>query len=324
MAFFPVPSTQNNSFVSSGGHSSENESDNASEHSSDPTSEGSSPRNTTRIPKKNRRLLLAVVSIILLGFMLASPSPFAIEMPGPTANVMGDVSTDSDTKMIDISGIKTYKDKGEMRLVTVSATGVPGYSVPTAMAIYAWFNPQMAVLPQEAVYSVDTTADQYEEEGNNEMSQAQNSAIKVGLSFAHDKLNIDTSKAKVDISVDDIGGPSAGMMYTLGIVSKLTPVDEAGGKIIAGTGTIESDGSVGRIGGIQLKMIGAQRDGAQYFIAPQGNCDEVVGHVPQGLQVFAVDNIDEAYETLVSIGKGETSALRGCSVESNATKTGKE
>lgn len=269
----------------------------------------------SRTPQGRRRRRLACLAVLIIVGLLLAPSPFAIEMPGPTANVLGAVSASSDDKMIDISGVTTYKDKGELRLVTISATGVPGYTIPTAMAMYAWFNPQMAVMPQEAVYSVDTTAEEYKDEGDNEMTEAQNSATEVGLAYASDQLGINTSKAKVKVSVDDIGGPSAGMMYTLGIISKLTPQDEAGGKIIAGTGTIETDGSVGRIGGIQLKMIGALRDGAHYFIAPEGNCDEVVGHIPSGMRVFAVSNINEAYKTLVAIGKGGTSNLRGCTAK---------
>lgn len=77
--------------------------------------------------------------------------------------------------------------------------------------------------------------------------------------------------------VDSIGGPSAGMMYTLGLIDKLTPANESGGKTIAGTGTIDKDGKVGRIGGIELKMLGAKRDGATWFLAPASNCLDVAG-----------------------------------------------
>ncbi|HET6151995.1 MAG TPA: S16 family serine protease [Marmoricola sp.] len=79
----------------------------------------------------------------------------------------------------------------------------------------------------------------------------------------------------VDIRLgDDIGGPSAGMMFALSIYDMLTPGSLTGGKTIAGTGEITADGAVGAIGGIGQKMIGAQRAGARLFLAPAANCSE--------------------------------------------------
>ena len=119
---------------------------------------------------------------------------------------------------------------------------------------------------------------------------------------------------RVRMHIDDIGGPSAGMMYTLGTISKLTARDETGGKIIAGTGTMENGGKVGAIGGIRLKMLGAKRDGAAWFLAPASNCDEVVGHVPSGLRDVKVSTLDEAYQALVAIGQGKGEKLPHCTV----------
>ncbi|GGI48540.1 PDZ domain-containing protein [Agromyces flavus] len=98
----------------------------------------------------------------------------------------------------------------------------------------------------------------------------------------------------VEIRLDDVGGPSAGMMFALGIVDKLTPGAMTGGDQVAGTGTIDSDGAVGGIGGIRQKLWAAHDDGADLFIAPEANCDEVVGHVPDGLDVYAVTTLEEA------------------------------
>ena len=115
--------------------------------------------------------------------------------------------------------------------------------------------------------------------------------------------------------VDDIGGPSAGMMYALGLIDELTPQNESGGKTIAGTGTINDKGEVGAIGGIKLKMLGAKRDGATWFLAPKSNCDEVVGHVPSGLRDVQVSNLNEAYDALVAIGEGRGDELPHCTVD---------
>lgn len=272
-------------------------------------------RKTQESKRAHRRGLATVFLVFIIAALLFAPSPFVIEVPGPTANVYGRVSKDLKTRMISISGVRTYKDKGQLRLVTVSATGVPGYTVPTAAAIFAWFHPHMAVMPQEAVYSVDTTAEDYVKEGTQEMTGAQDVASKIGLQYAHKYLGVDVSKAKVKLNIDNVGGPSAGMIYTLGIITSLTATDEAGGKNIAGTGTIEKDGTIGAIGGIQLKMVGAQRDGASYFIAPESNCDEVVGHIPDGLKVYAVSTIDQAYKAVVAIGAGDMVGLKTCAVK---------
>lgn len=116
----------------------------------------------------------------------------------------------------------------------------------------------------------------------------------------------------VTISIDDIGGPSAGTMFALGIIDKLTPEDEADGVTIAGTGTVDVTGAVGPIGGIRQKLAGAERDGADWFLAPARNCDEVVGHVPEGLRVVRVATLHEAREAMVAIGAGDTDDLPTC------------
>jgi PDZ domain-containing protein len=86
-----------------------------------------------------------------------------------------------------------------------------------------------------------------------------------------------------------------------------------GGKQIAGTGTIDADGSVGPIGGIQQKMIGARQAGAAWFLAPAGNCAEVVGHVPNGMQVVRVATLEQARTAVEAIASGTgTASLPAC------------
>ncbi|MGQ4543751.1 YlbL family protein [Dermabacteraceae bacterium P13088] len=120
---------------------------------------------------------------------------------------------------------------------------------------------------------------------------------------------------EVKISLDNIGGPSAGMMFALGVYDKLTPGELTGGKNIAGTGTIDTgDGKVGRIGGIAQKMIGARNSGARFFLAPADNCKEVRGNVPDGLEVVRVGTFQEALHAVETIGKtGNIKGLPTCS-----------
>jgi Lon-like protease len=105
----------------------------------------------------------------------------------------------------------------------------------------------------------------------------------------------------VDISVGNIGGPSAGMMFALGIIDKLTAENLAGGKFIAGTGEITAAGQVQPIGGIQQKMVGARDAGATIFLAPAGNCSATVGAVPAGLRVVKVATLSQAVSDLEAI-----------------------
>ena len=117
----------------------------------------------------------------------------------------------------------------------------------------------------------------------------------------------------VKISLDKVGGPSAGLMFSLGIIDTVTPGDLTGGKHVAGTGTITPDGTVGPIGGIRQKMLGARAGGATVFLAPAENCDEVVGHVPEGLHVLRVENIAQARRAVEVAGSGQdTGALPVC------------
>lgn len=117
----------------------------------------------------------------------------------------------------------------------------------------------------------------------------------------------------VTIRIEDIGGPSAGMMFALAIIDELTPEDELDGAVVAGTGTIDVDGTVGPIGGIVQKLRGAERDGAEWFLAPADNCDEVVGNVPEGLRVVRVATLAEARDAVEAIGARQADGLPTCS-----------
>ena len=132
-------------------------------------------------------------------------------------------------------------------------------------------------------------------------------ALGVGVRMVYDFPN------DVELQLDNVGGPSAGMMFALGIIDKLTPGPMTGGEIVAGTGTIDSAGEVGPIGGIRQKLWGAEDAGADWFLAPVSNCDEVTGHVPDGLDVFAVSTLDEARTIVEAIGEGaDTSGFASC------------
>ncbi|MGW7366023.1 YlbL family protein [Streptomyces sp. NPDC054841] len=117
----------------------------------------------------------------------------------------------------------------------------------------------------------------------------------------------------IDIKLADVGGPSAGLMFALGIVDKLTPSDLTGGKFVAGTGTIDNQGTVGPIGGIEMKLVGARNAGAEYFLVPSGNCEAAASDIPDGLTLVRVKTIDDATKSLEKIRSGNTAGLPSCS-----------
>jgi PDZ domain-containing protein len=130
------------------------------------------------------------------------------------------------------------------------------------------------------------------------------------------RLGIEVSETclapfSVDLGLaNQIGGPSAGLMFALGIMDKVGSVDLTKGRFIAGTGTIDASGKVGAIGGIALKMIAAKNKGASVFLAPADNCADVVKATPAGLKVVKVDTLHHAVQDLINIEKGQS--VPGC------------
>ncbi|RFT31770.1 Lon protease, partial [Gardnerella vaginalis] len=216
-------------------------------------------------------LIIGILAIIVL-FL---PSAYVVEEPGPTQDVLGKssgkyvINVDNPNNPNNpnkkaasaASGLKSHSKSGKLLLVTVNTSGVPGYEIPNIYAVLSWFDSKKQILPREVLVPVNQNASDYKKETNKQMTSSQSSAQVAALDYAKKHLNVNVKNVKVKMHIDDIGGPSAGMMYALGILNKLTGVDLAGGKTIAGTGTIDNNGKVGAIGGIRLKMISAKRDG---------------------------------------------------------------
>jgi PDZ domain-containing protein len=109
----------------------------------------------------------------------------------------------------------------------------------------------------------------------------------------------------VDLQLGDVGGPSGGMMFALGIIDRLTTEDLTGGLHIAGTGTINQAGEVGPIGGVLQKLYGASRSGATVFLSPAQNCSEIVGNVPSGLRVVKIGTLQDAVTALEKLSSNK-------------------
>lgn len=108
----------------------------------------------------------------------------------------------------------------------------------------------------------------------------------------------------ITISLGDVGGPSAGLMFALAVVDKMTPGELNGGRFVAGTGTIDAAGTVGPIGGIPFKMIAAKNAGATVFLVPDANCAEAAANAPADLQLVRVSTLAGAVDALEGLDRG--------------------
>ncbi|WP_243442571.1 YlbL family protein [Schaalia vaccimaxillae] len=367
-----------------------------------------------------RMLVSALVALVVVAILFVIPMPYVVNKPGPTFNILA--STGDDVAMIEISGTdpetggqvqldETDEDgsqsegaqaDGQLRMVTVSESGGPGYRLNLAELIAAKLDSRNEIFNYSDVYPAEVTGDDVEQAQSYLMASSQSTAevaaleylgwevpaevtiagavegsdaegkvregdvlrsittpdgtsqaitsasktfaimaqtepgTELGVSVERDgkpqDLRIVSQGAEgkkgsklglylsfdIDMPVDvtfnlaRVGGPSAGTMFALGIIDRLTPGDMTGGEVIAGTGTMSYDGQVGEIGGIRQKMWGAVRDDAQWFLAPAANCNEVVGHEPDGLSVVKVETLEDAVQAVEAIAAGKGQTLPTC------------
>lgn len=108
----------------------------------------------------------------------------------------------------------------------------------------------------------------------------------------------------IDIALENVGGPSAGLMFALGIIDELTPGSLTDGRRIAGTGTIDEDGDVGPIGGIQQKLSAAGELDVEVFLVPTRNCEAAAENRPEDLQLIRVTSLSSALAALEVLRQG--------------------
>lgn len=106
----------------------------------------------------------------------------------------------------------------------------------------------------------------------------------------------------VEIASDRIGGPSAGLAFTLGVLDVLTEGEITGGRKVAATGTIELDGSVGEVGGVAQKTVAVREAGIDLFLVPAAEEEAARRHAGDGLRVEGVEDLDDALRILASVG----------------------
>jgi PDZ domain-containing protein len=318
-----------------------------------------------------------IVLMLSLGVMVA-PVPYVVLKPGPTWDTLGE-SGDGEP-VIKIDGEQVSDSAGQLHLTTVSVEP----QVSLFDAIYAWFDREDAVVPEELIYPPDQSREEVEERNAEQFTRSQSAAetaalrhlgypalvavaavvdgtpadgqlaagdvietvdgievtdvatlqrlvsaepvgttLTVGYLRGGQPGTVEITTAalggddsprigvavtyevdapfELTIELERIGGPSAGLMFALGIIDKLEPEDLTGGKVIAGTGSIDEQGDVGAIGGIPQKLVAAREIGATAFLVPSPNCAEALANAQPGMTLVRVDTLEEALAGLAAL-----------------------
>ncbi|MEU2716795.1 S16 family serine protease [Streptomyces sp. NPDC007205] len=256
----------------------------------------------SRLTRPQAVAVCALPLVALLATAVFAPLPFSVAQPGPTANVLG---SSKGAEVITVSGAPVRRSSGQLRMVTIVATG-PDTKVTLGEVVGNWFRTDRAVMPHDAVYSGDTVKE-IEKHNVAQMRQSQDAATQAALKY----LGLSSDKVKISLKLAGVGGPSAGLLFTLGIIDKLdgdgSGGDLTGGRTIAGTGTIDAAGKVGAVGGVALKLQAARRDGATVFLVPKDECADAKGELPEGLRLVPVTTLKGAVNSLVALEKGKDS-----------------
>ncbi|MEY9213689.1 PDZ domain-containing protein [Thermobifida halotolerans] len=344
-----------------------------------------------------RAMTLIVSAVLLVGFTVAAlavPVPYVVASPGLALDTLGELDGE---QVIQVEGHPSYEHDGSLSMVTVQYAGGPGSRMNLFTALSAWLSPSQAVLPEEAIFPPDRSAEEVSQTQAVQMDNSQDAAVAAALNemdvpyetaaVVHtvnedypaegvlrsgdvlveidgepvadkeeavaavqdrspgDPVRIlverDGQKQEVEvgtvesdtgdpiigitvendmtfpfdveISVGGVGGPSAGMMFALGVMDRLDPEGLTGGHHIAGTGTIDVDGNVGGVSGVQQKMVSAKREGAEYFLVAAESCDQTFESAVTGqIEVVRVETLEEAADALEDIREGDTDALPRC------------
>ncbi|GAA2259229.1 hypothetical protein GCM10010415_21430 [Streptomyces atrovirens] len=250
----------------------------------------------SRLTRPQALAVLAAPVVALLATAAFAPLPFSVAQPGMTADVLGE---NKGTQVITITGAPVRETSGQLRMTTIEATS-PDTRVDLPDVIDSWFSTDRAVMPRDAVYPSGDSVEEIQQYNREQMKESQDEATRAALNY----LNREDEDIEVTLELADVGGPSAGLLFSLGIVDKLDSGDLTGGRVIAGTGTIDADGTVGAVGGVPLKTQAAERDGATVFLVPKAECSDAQAELPEGLRLIPVTTLKSAVDALTALEKG--------------------
>ncbi|MEN9687693.1 MAG: hypothetical protein RL381_705 [Actinomycetota bacterium] len=252
--------------------------------------------------------LLKLFFALLILVPLFTPVNFLIIQPGEGTALFPKVLKVKD------SSIPTYAPNGQVYLLSIWVS-TPDAKILGAEALGCWARADCVLFPRSVLYERDTTAEKEEKKAKSEMKASQSAAMTAAKRYisknypAVETSNLSDRSLKVSLS--NVGGPSGGLVFTIGLIDLLTPVDILQGRKIAGSGTISGDGKVGPIGGISEKIIAAKKAGATLLFASRENCDELPRTV-NGITVVAISTLDEALSYLERPSTSDSRGISGC------------
>lgn len=267
-------------------------------------------------PRSNIVFYSSIILCLCVVFFIVAPSAYVIDKPGLTLNVLGSYDNkelikigDSDEENPEESNSESTKTEqsGKILMLTVSVYGGPTVYTPSAFVFSSLYTANDQITPVEAVFSPHTSKEQATKETTEQMSSSQKACVAAVENYLKGDANLDKDTVdeylgklnSVKFDVTDIGGPSAGLAFSLGILEKLG-FNLTGNKTVAVTGTINgSTQTVGAIGGVSQKMIAAKKSGASIMLVPRLNLTELE-NIPSDLKVIPVDTLQDAVQILKS------------------------
>ena len=256
---------------------------------------------------KTPRLLTLFFALLFL-VPLVTPVNFVIIQPGEGTPLFPKVLK------VKSADVKTYAPHGQIYLLSIWVS-TPDAKILGAEALGCWVRAECVVFPRSVIYQRNTSAVKEEKKALKEMKISQSDAMTATKKYlAQHYPSIDTSKlsdSSLKVSLPNVGGPSGGLIFTIGLIDLLTPEDILQGRKVAGSGTISANGTVGPIGGISEKIIAAKKAGATVLFASRDNCDEIARDVT-GISVVAISTLDEALDYLQMTPTSNFRGVSGC------------
>lgn len=244
------------------------------------------------IPKYLSRPTLFFLIFILL-FTLFAPAPFAIISPGPLTDLL--------SKGVKISGGQELETSGKLYSLSVFVNN-PESRPAGIYILQAWLDGQSVVLPHEIVYDAGETTKSADIDAKKEMRTSEATAAVAAANFLM-KLNpnepLSWKASDIQFAMKKVGGPSAGLAFSLALLAKLKSPELIAGRKVAVTGTINEAGKVGSIGGIDQKLVSAKEAGVRIVVMPRSNCRDITVKT-SGMQLLAVSSLSQAFHGLLS------------------------
>ena len=258
---------------------------------------------TVRLPRTT-----SLVLALFFGCAFLAPLPFVVLMPGNAQNVLDQSAKEKTIALSKTApnSLKLYPSDGNVYLLSILITNPAAY-VTGVELLYSWMKSEYAVMPRSLFYKDGRSAEAEKAIAKTEMADSQIVAKSAALEYLEkyypQSSTVVIKPSDLDISLAKTGGPSGGLAFAIGIIELLTSENILQGKSVAVTGTIDSAGKVGSIGGVAEKILAAKKAGATLILIPEANCQDLAPNlatIPSEIKVAAVISLEEAMAALNS------------------------